>query len=170
MCGRYFTRKFLAWFGFFFCVAYVAFVLIRCLCLRYACTYTSVGIVLVFTIPRVPGFRFNQDTPLTNASVEFNSTVTTQFTRAPANFSFPASADIQIDTSSNFLPLTFHKLHATIYDLSTLQQVGTGDLGHMTLPAKALTTVFMPLNFSYVTSNDSDATCTVPRCSHSSKC
>ena len=121
---------------------------------------------MVFTIPRVPGFRFNQDTPLTNASIAFNASVPTLFTRFPANFSFPASADLQVDTGSNFLPLTFRKLHATIYDLNTLKPVATGDLGHMTLPAKKLTTVFVPLNFSYTANNDSDQTCTVLLLSH----
>ncbi|KAJ3556762.1 hypothetical protein NM688_g1846 [Phlebia brevispora] len=138
LCGRYFTRKFLAWFLFFFCGA--------------------LGLTLVFVVPRVPGFQFNQDTPLTNASVAFNKTVPTEFSRAPANFSFPASADLQVDTGSNFLPLVFSWLHATVYDLSTNREVGTGVLGHMTFPAKQQTQLYLPLNFSYVATNDSDQT------------
>lgn len=159
LCGRYFTRKFLAWFMFCFCIAYVLPdpYLDSALTERWM---PSVGITLVFTIPRAPGFQFNQDKPLTNASVAFNKTVPTEFSRAPANFSFPASADLQIDTSSNYLPLTFKSIHATIFDLTTLRQVATGDMGHMTLPAKQQIPIFIPLNFTYVATNDSDATCT----------
>ena len=96
------------------------------------------------------------------ADLAFNKTVPTEFSRAPANFSFPATADLQVDTGSNFLPLTFNSLHATIYDLNTLRPVATGDLGHMTFPAKKLSNLSIPLNFSYIANNDSDATCKVP--------
>ncbi|GJE92613.1 hypothetical protein PsYK624_087680 [Phanerochaete sordida] len=138
MCGRYFTRKFTVWFMFFLIVA--------------------VGIVLVFVIPRVPDFQINQQDPLQTATGSFNKTIPAEFSRAPANFSFPASTDLQIDTHSNFLPLKFESLHADVYDLTTDRQVGTGDLGSMTFPAKAFTPLSLPLNFSYVASNDSDQT------------
>ena len=158
LCGRYFTRKFLAFFLFFFCGAYV-----HLPCFTYTFQLKSprlrLILVLVFTIPRFPGFQFNQDKLLAAASHDFNKTVPTQFLRAPANFSFPASADLAVDTGSNFLPLHFNSLHATVFDLVTLRQVATGDLGSMTLKAKTVTPISVPLNFSYVATNDSDATC-----------
>ncbi|KIP02714.1 hypothetical protein PHLGIDRAFT_26467 [Phlebiopsis gigantea 11061_1 CR5-6] len=138
LCGRYFTRKFTAWFLFAFCVA--------------------VGIVLAFLIPRVPDFQINQETPLTQASGSFNKSIPTQFLRAPANFSFPGAADLQIDTHSNYLPLAFTSIHAEVFDLETSRQVGTGDLGHMTFPAKTFSQLSLPLNFSYVATNTSDQT------------
>lgn len=115
--------------------------------------------MLAFVLPRVPGFEINQDTPLTQASGSFNKSITTEFSRAPANFSFPGAADLQVDTSSNFLPLVFTSVHADIFDLTTNQQIGTSDLGRMTFPAKKFSQLSLPLNFSYVATNDSDQTC-----------
>ena len=115
--------------------------------------------MLAFLVPRVPDFQINQETPLTQASGSFNKSITTQFLRAPANFSFPGAADLQIDTNSNYLPLAFNSIHAEVFDLETDRQVGTGDLGHMTFPAKTFSQLSLPLNFSYVATNDSDQTC-----------
>lgn len=126
------------------------------------CSYTQfrIGIILAITLPRVPGFAFNQVTPLASAKGDWNSSIPTQFLHAPANFSFPAYADLQVDTNSNFLPLKFSQLNAQIYDLDTDNQVGTGDLYSYTVPAKTYTNIQIPLNFSYVATNDSDTTCT----------
>ena len=117
------------------------------------------ALVLVFVIPRTPGFQINQDKPLAAADPAFNKTIPTEFLHVPANFSFPATADVAIDTGSNFLPLHITSLHATVFDLVTLRQVAVGDLGSMSLKAKTVTPVNIPLNFSYVATNDSDATC-----------
>lgn len=138
LCGRYFTRKFTAWFCFFLAVA--------------------VGIVLIFVIPRVPDFQINQQNPLQQATGSFNKSIPVSFNRFPANFSFPASADLQVDTHSNYLPLVFESIHADVYDLNTDRHIGIGDLGHMTFPAKKFSPLSMPLNFSYVATNDSDQT------------
>ena len=119
--------------------------------------------MLAFLIPRVPDFQINQDEPLAQATGDFNKSVPVYFNRAPANFSFPAQADLQIDTHSNFLPLTFTKLHAEVFDLETSRQIAVGDLGHMTFPAKQFTQLSVPLNFSYVASNTSDQTCKWPK-------
>src|ERR1700691_3596975 len=67
---------------------------------------SSFAIIFAFTIPRVPTFEFNNETPLTLASGSFNNSISAQFSRAPANFTFPAFAALQIDTSGNFIPLT----------------------------------------------------------------
>ncbi|EMD39611.1 hypothetical protein CERSUDRAFT_46114 [Gelatoporia subvermispora B] len=138
LCGRYFTRKFTVFFVFFLCVA--------------------VGITLAFTIPRVPSFEVNSNAPLTNASGSFNSSIPTEFSRVPANFSFPAIAQLQADTNSNYLPLDIKNIHASVFDLDTSRQIGFGDTGHLKLPANAFPLVNIPLNFSYVASNDSDQT------------
>jgi len=119
----------------------------------------SAGILLAFTIPRVPSFQFNNDTPLTPASGSFNSSIPTQFSRLPANFSFGAFAALQINTGGNFIPLTFSRITAEVYDLDTNFQVATGDIRHQTFPAKAFPQFNMPLNFSYVATNDTDQTC-----------
>lgn len=119
----------------------------------------SAGLLLAFTIPRVPSFRFNNDTPLTPASGSFNSSIPTQFSRLPANFTFPAYAALQIDTNGNFIPLTFTRITAEVYDLDTNFQVATGDIRHQTFPAKSFPQLNMPLNFTYVATNDSDQTC-----------
>ncbi|KAI0076716.1 hypothetical protein K474DRAFT_1662590 [Panus rudis PR-1116 ss-1] len=138
LCGRYFTRKFLAWFLF-----------------ALVC---ATALLLAFTIPRVPAFEFNADTPLTQASGDFNKSIPVIFSRAPANFSFPAFADLQLNTDGNFLPLTFKNIHAEVYDLQTFQKVATGDLGHKTVPAKSFPRIELPLNFTYVAVNDTDQT------------
>src|SRR5882672_12086299 len=110
----------------------------------------SIGILLAFTIPRIPSFQFNNDTPLITANGSFNSSIPTQFSRAPANFTFPAFAALQIDTDSNFLALDFSHLSAQIFDLDTNFQVATGDISHQKFPAKTFANLNMPLNFSYV--------------------
>ena len=119
----------------------------------------STGILLAFLIPRVPKFEFNQDTPLSTATGDFNRSIPTRFLVAPANFSFPAYAELQVDTGSNFIPLRFTHLNALIFDLQTSVQVGTGDLYGVTVPAKKFTKIQVPMNFSYVADNSSDITC-----------
>ncbi|KAI0629784.1 hypothetical protein C8Q77DRAFT_1064765 [Trametes polyzona] len=138
LCGKYFTRKFTAWFVFFLCGA--------------------IALVLAFTIPRVPGFNVNAAQPLSPATAPFNESVPTQFSRAPANFSFPGEMKLQADTGGNFLPLTFNNIHGTVFDLQTTRQVATGDTGKLTVPAKELPIIVLPLNFTYVATNDSDQT------------
>jgi hypothetical protein len=137
-CGGWLTRKLLVFTLFGLCAI--------------------IGIVLAFTIPRVPGFEFNNDTPLIAATGSFNSTIPIEFSRAPANFTFPAFAALQVDTNSNFLPLTFSHISAQVYDLDTNMQVATGYMGHHTLPAKSFADMNLPLNFTYVATNDSDPT------------
>lgn len=155
ICGRWFTKKMLAVFLFVLCCWYAIFVLSA----SFYSRLNSIGIVLAFTIPRVPAFAFNTDTPLANATGAWKDAIPTIFSRAPANFSFPGIAELQVDTSSNFLPLTFNNLEATIFDYDTGVQIGTGSLGHRTFPAKALTSFQIPLNFTYSAVNTSDPTC-----------
>ena len=119
----------------------------------------SIGITLAFTIPREPSFLFNNNKPLQGASGWWNTTIPTQFSRSPTNFSFPAVADIQVNTNENYLPLTFTKLDATVYDLQTTKQVAFGKLNKTTVPAKEYTTLAIPLNFTYSAVNTSDQTC-----------
>ena len=119
----------------------------------------SIGLVLAFTIPRVPGFAINGSTPLTQASGWFNQSIAAQFSRAPANFTFPAAISLQVDTTSNFLPLVFNSLDAQVYDLDSFRLVGQGHMNHTKLPAHKFSDIVMPLNFTYVATNDSDLTC-----------
>lgn len=120
-----------------------------------------IGLVLAFTIPRIPSFEFNDETPLTTASGSFNNSIKAQFSRAPANFTFPAFAALQINTDGNFLPLTFTHISAQVYDLDTNMQVATGHISHQTFPAKTFANLNMPLNFTYVATNDTDQTWTI---------
>lgn len=138
MCGNYFTRRFTVFFMFGLCAA--------------------IGILLAFMIPRVPGFAFNQNTPLIPATGSFNASIPAEFSRAPANFSFPAYASVQVDTNSNFLPLKFNQLNAQVFDLDTGIHVGNGGLRSYTVPAKAFTNIAIPLNFTYIATNDTDTT------------
>ncbi|KAH8086023.1 hypothetical protein BXZ70DRAFT_1011844 [Cristinia sonorae] len=138
LCGRYFTKKFLAWFLFALCCA--------------------IGLVLAFTLPRVPEFQFNQASPLIAATSPFNLTVPTIFSPAPANFSFPAFADLQLDTGNNYLPIKFRNIQGAVYDLQTGMKVGTGETGSITVPAKAFPKIQLPLNFTYIATNSSEQT------------
>ena len=119
----------------------------------------SVALILGFTIPRVPGVAFNGDTPLVPASGAWNNSIPTQFSAAPANFSFPAFTSLQLDTGSTFVPITFRHLRAQILDSDTSALVATGDLGHTKVPAKTFTSILLPLNFTYSAVNSSDQTC-----------
>ncbi|KAF9005520.1 hypothetical protein BDQ17DRAFT_1389814 [Cyathus striatus] len=121
MCGRYFTRKVFVFFMFGLIAA--------------------TAIVVAFTIPRVPSFSFNNNTPLANATSPFADTVPTTFSRVPTNFSFPAFASLQLDTNSNFLPLHSSRSKR-----------------RKTVPAKSFPEILLPLNFTYIASNDSDQT------------
>ncbi|KAJ3548360.1 hypothetical protein NMY22_g1290 [Coprinellus aureogranulatus] len=138
LCGKYFTRRVLVFFLFGLCAA--------------------IGIVLAFTIPRVPKFSFQSSTPLANATGEWAEAVPYGFSRAPANFSFPAYAALTLDTTSSYLPLHFTSLKAEVFDLDTDRQVGTGDLGKRTIPARGFPRILLPLNMTYAISNDSDVT------------
>jgi hypothetical protein len=120
----------------------------------------AAGITLAFTIPRVPGFALSADAPLANTTGDFASSVPTLFVRAPsANFSFPAFAQLRIDTQSSFLALKVKNLKAEVYDSGTKMLVGTGNIASQTLAAKSFVPLQLPLNFSYAAVNDSDQTC-----------
>lgn len=118
-----------------------------------------VALVVGITLPRVPAFSFNEATPIAPATGSWNESIPTYINVAPANFSFPAYASLQLDTTKNYLPLKFKYLRATIYDLNTLRQIATGDLGRKTFPAKTFPEIMLPLNFTYLASNSSDQTC-----------
>ena len=118
-----------------------------------------IAIALAFTIPRVTSFSFNEANPLVNATGPFAAAVPTIFSRSPTNFSFPAFASLQADTTSNFLPIQFTHLTATVFDLNSNLQVGSGSFAHHTLPAKGFPDISLPLNFTYLTSNSTDQTC-----------
>lgn len=80
---------------------------------------------------------------------------------SPANFSFPALADLQVNTGSNFIPLKINHLNALVFDLDTSHQVGIGDVYGLSFPAKKFVNFQMPVNFSYVADNRSDITCEI---------
>jgi len=138
LCGKYFSRRFIVFLLFGICIV--------------------VGVIVGVCLPRVPGFAFNQLTPLQGATGAFNASIPTIFSHAPANFTFPAYADLQVDTNSNYLPLHFNHLSAQVSDLQTGIQVASGDLYSYTVPAKKFTPIQLPLNFTYIATNDSDAT------------
>jgi len=117
-----------------------------------------IAVVIGVCLPRVPSFALSNNTPLANATGDWKTAVPTEFSRVPANFSFPAFADLEVDTTGNYLPVNFKHLRATVYDLDTGFLIGNGDFGHHILPAKSFPQIQIPLNFSYVATNDSDTT------------
>jgi hypothetical protein len=66
---------------------------------------------------------------------------------------------LQVDTTGNYVPITFNSINAQIFDLDSDRQIGTGFMGHKRLPPKAFPIIQVPLNFSYVADNDTDPTC-----------
>lgn len=139
LCGGWLTRRLLTYVLFALCVV--------------------VGVALAVCIPRVPGFAFNSDSPLVNATGDWASAVPTRFLRAPANFSFPAFADLQVNTHSNILPLKFTSIKAEVFDDNTNRLIAHGELQDLTLSAKKFVQLQMPLNFTYAAVNDTDQTC-----------
>ncbi|KAJ6455416.1 hypothetical protein C8R45DRAFT_1036288 [Mycena sanguinolenta] len=117
-----------------------------------------IAVVIGICLPRVPSFALSDSTPLANATGDWANEVPAEFSRIPANFSFPAFADLQVDTTSNYLPLHFKHLHAEVYDLTTGFLIGSGDMKGLRLPAKSYPDIQLPLNFTYVATNDSDTT------------
>lgn len=159
---KWLTRRTLVFVIFATCAMYVFFFPFLCTkCTPYTrlSPFCSIGVTLAFVIPRVPGFAINGSNPLTTATGWYNQSISAQFSRAPANFTFPANLQLQVDTTSNFLPLVFKSLDAQVYDLDSFRLVGTGHLNRTKLPAKHFVDIQMPLNFSYVATNDSDLTC-----------
>jgi len=130
----------------------------RTLVITLFCLVAAVAIVLGFTFPRVPSFAFSNDSPISAATGDWASAVSTGFSRTPANFSFPAFANLQVNTQSNYLPLHFNHLRAQVFDIDTGRQIATGDLVGKSLQAKAFPIINLPLNFTYVATNSSDQT------------
>ncbi|KAG2122488.1 hypothetical protein DEU56DRAFT_73998 [Suillus clintonianus] len=62
---------------------------------------------IAITIPRVPILSFNSSTPLVAATGNYHASIPTEFSRYPADFSFPLYAGIQVDTTANIIPLSF---------------------------------------------------------------
>lgn len=157
LCGPYFTRKVLVFFLFGLCCAYV-----YCFCYHSVAdliNLSRIGIILGFTVPRVPGFSLNTANPLVNATGPFATSVPTIFSRSPTNFSFPAFASLQFDTSNNFLPVRFTRLSASVFDLDSNLKVGSGSYARGSFPAQSFPEILLPVNFTYITSNASDQTC-----------
>ena len=160
--SKWLTRRTVVFLIFAFCAMYVFppfFVHHACPVMPYPPFFRSIGITLAFVIPRVPDLAINGSNPLTTATGWYNQSIPAEFSRAPANFSFPANIQLQVDTNSNFLPLVLKHMDAQVYDLRSFRLVGVGHLNHTKFPAKAFTNFQMPLNFSYVATNDSDLTC-----------
>lgn len=118
-----------------------------------------IGVILAFTLPRVPGVAFNSGAPIVNATGSWAKAVPTVFSRAPTNFSFPAYASLQFNTQDSYLPLKFTHVHASVYDVDTNNLVGIGDTASFSIPAKSFPEILLPLNFTYFTSNSTDQTC-----------
>lgn len=112
-----------------------------------------IGITLAFTIPRVPGFAFNANTPLVGGS-------NIVFSRTPANFSFDTKLNLQVNTQGNYLPLHFNRVDAQVFESDTNKQIGGGTLPATTIPAKQFATVLFPVTFNFTAVNDTDQTCT----------
>ena len=160
LCGRYFTRRVFVFFLFGLCCAYV-----YCFSYRSFADPTCldnlfrIALVLGFTFPRVPSFTLVTANPLVNATGPFAKAVPIIFSRSPTNFSFPAFASLEFDTTNSFLPVRFTHISASVFDLDTNQQVGSGSYAHATLPAQSFPAILLPVNFTYFTSNTSDQTC-----------
>lgn len=95
---------------------------------------------------------------MTAATGNFNASIPIEFSRSPANFSFPATAQIQLDTTSNIIPITFNHIGAQVWYPSSGFQIGSGYFGRVTLPAHGFPIIEVPLNFSYIAPNDTDPT------------
>ena len=160
LCGRYFTRRVFIFFVFGLCCAYV-YGLFYCSFAdpTFFCPLFRIAILLGITIPRVPSFTLISANPLVNATGPFATAVPIKFSRSPTNFSFPAFASLRFDTTNSFLPVRFTHISASVFDLDTNQQVGTGSSGKSSLPAQSFPAILLPLNFTYFTSNTSDQTC-----------
>jgi len=115
----------------------------------------SVGIILAFTIPRVPSFVYKTP-PLGNSTLE--NVPDPAFGSFPANFTFYASLDVEVNTNANFLPLHFNSWRSEIYELQTGEKIATGEWGSYTLPAKQYTRILLPVTFNYTAANTTDQT------------
>jgi hypothetical protein len=65
----------------------------------------KIGLIVAFTIPRVPGLTLNQQNGLVTVVGSFNKSIPSGFSRIPANFSF-LDYSLEFNTTGNYLPLT----------------------------------------------------------------
>jgi len=135
LCGGFLTRKVLVIILFVICII--------------------VGIALAITYPRTPAYSFNVDSPVTN---DTESSAPSTFSRSPANFSFPALVNVQVDTSSAVISTHISGIDAQLFCLDTNVPVGGGHFDGMTIAAHKFQPVSIPVTFNYSTVNDTDTT------------
>lgn len=111
-----------------------------------------IGIVLAFTIPRVPGILINASAPLSGGS-------NIEFSREPTNFSFDLNLNLQIDTHSSFVPVKFTSFDAVLLDLNTGNEIATGHVSDKTFAPNKFLDFSFPITFNYTAVNQSDTTC-----------
>ena len=130
----------------------------KCACISWGTLkfLYSVGIILAFTIPRVPSFVFNTTAPLGASTLE--NVPSPVFGQFPANFTFYSSIDVEVNTNANFLPLHFNSWRSEIYELNTGRKVATGEWGSYTLAAKKYIRMILPVTFNYTAVNTTDQT------------
>lgn len=136
-------------------------------------------------IPRAPSFTFYETAPFTvdNSTVSFSRSPTNfsfagnlnlygelmnwaQNALCRGSSLFWRVHEVQraarshtADSSSNYLPVNFKHLQATLYDLDTLKTIATGDWGSHKLPKGDQEPIILPVEFSYSALNQSDSTC-----------
>jgi hypothetical protein len=120
---------------------------------------SSVGIVLAFTIPRVPSFSINGQTPLVSATGWFNQSIPAEFSRSPPTSpsrvmyhfrSTPARISYR-SLSNTWMRRCTTSTHSTSSDM--------GHLNHTTLPANHFSPYRCPSTLHMWRTNDSDQTC-----------
>ncbi|GJJ15521.1 hypothetical protein Clacol_009799 [Clathrus columnatus] len=110
-----------------------------------------IGVILAFTIPRVPGILINASAPLSGGS-------NIVFSRAPTNFTFDVDLNLQLDTHSTFVPITLSSFDAILFDLNSNLQIATGNVHGKTFPAGKFIDYSFPITFNYTAVNQSDPT------------
>ncbi|KAF8260921.1 hypothetical protein EI94DRAFT_1747188 [Lactarius quietus] len=117
----------------------------------------AIGIILAFTIPRVPSFSINGQTPLVRRQAGLTS-LSRRIQSLPCQLLLPGC---RIAPGRHRLELPtshFQPPGCTGVRPQFIQLVGRGHLNRTKLPANHFTNILMPINFTYVATNDSDQT------------
>ncbi len=118
----------------------------------------SVAASLALFLPRAPSFSSNPNAPLT--ARQGSNVPNSSFSTGPlANFTFPATLDLEMSTGGNIIPIHMNNVHAEIYLIDTNKPVATGNTGGFTRAPGKTQQLNIDIMFDYSADNSTDQTC-----------
>lgn len=111
----------------------------------------SLGVMLFFVIPRVPTFAILS----TNPVVAIPNGASMRVNHSPTNFSMTMGFNLRASNRNGWIPTHATDLTLEVVDLNTYAKVGKGKLDSLTFHPRGNTEFQFPVEFSYVSLNNS---------------